>query len=149
MSYSSIQYDPCSESKIIGPMLVSVFIIMIETVLQKWSENKDQVSALFEDNRATGVLIDEPKFGTSIRQDFEPMGEIFYFRAHGRNAKAWWNPKESWKQYHYCYTRDVVRSMTTVVICNAAGQYADTKSSRRLARRCSISSRDRNLSLQY
>ena len=52
----------------------------VELRHKSWSENKDQVRALFEENRASGVLIDEPKFGTSIRQDFEPIGEIFYFR---------------------------------------------------------------------
>jgi uncharacterized protein YecE (DUF72 family) len=83
----------------------------VELRHKSWSENKDQMRALFEENRASGVLIDEPKFGTSIRQDFEPMGEIFYFRAHGRNAKAWWNPKESWERYDYCYSRDEIKKM--------------------------------------
>ena len=83
----------------------------VEVRHKSWSENRDQVRALFEENRASGVLIDEPKFGTSIRQEFEPIGEIFYFRAHGRNAKAWWNPKESWERYDYCYSRDEIKKM--------------------------------------
>jgi uncharacterized protein YecE (DUF72 family) len=55
------------------------------------------------------VLIDEPKFATSIRQDLQPIGDIVYFRAHGRNAKAWWNAKESWERYDYLYSRDEVK----------------------------------------
>jgi hypothetical protein len=33
----------------------------------------------------------------------------FYFRAHGRNAKAWWNPKESWERYDYLYSRTEIK----------------------------------------
>ena len=55
------------------------------------------------------MLIDEPKFDTSIRQESQPIGDIFYFRAHGRNAKAWWNPKESWERYDYLYSRDEIK----------------------------------------
>jgi uncharacterized protein YecE (DUF72 family) len=64
---------------------------------------------LLVENRAGGVLIDEPKFGTSIRQEWEAIGDLFYFRAHGRNAKAWWNPKESWERYDYLYSRDEIK----------------------------------------
>ena len=39
----------------------------------------------------------------------EAIGEIFYFRAHGRNAKAWWHAKESWERYDYLYTREEVK----------------------------------------
>jgi uncharacterized protein YecE (DUF72 family) len=66
---------------------------------------------LFEENRASGVLIDEPKFSSSIRQDFAALGEIFYFRAHGRNAKTWWRPQESWERYDYCYSRDEIKKI--------------------------------------
>jgi len=36
-------------------------------------------------------------------------GDTFYFRAHGRNAKAWWNPKESWERYDYLYSRAEIK----------------------------------------
>lgn len=82
---------------------------VVELRHKSWSEKSDAMKALLEENRASGVLIDEPKFGTSIRQDFEPIGDIFYFRAHGRNAKAWWNPKESWERYDYLYSREEIK----------------------------------------
>jgi uncharacterized protein YecE (DUF72 family) len=82
---------------------------VVELRHKSWSEH-GQMRALFEENRAGGVLIDEPKFATSIRQDAPPTGEIFYFRAHGRNAKAWWNAKESWERYDYLYSRDEIKS---------------------------------------
>lgn len=82
---------------------------VVELRHRSWSEAQGVVKALLEENRASGVLIDEPKFGTSIRQDWQPSGDIFYFRAHGRNAKAWWNPKEAWERYDYLYSREEIR----------------------------------------
>jgi uncharacterized protein YecE (DUF72 family) len=78
---------------------------VVELRHKTWSEKEPEIKALLLDNRASGVLIDEPKFATSIRQPAEAIGEIFYFRAHGRNAKAWWHPKESWERYDYLYSR--------------------------------------------
>jgi uncharacterized protein YecE (DUF72 family) len=82
---------------------------VVELRHKSWNENSSEFEALFLENRASGVLIDEPKFATSIRQEPEAIGNILYFRAHGRNAKAWWNPKESWQRYDYLYSRDEVR----------------------------------------
>jgi uncharacterized protein YecE (DUF72 family) len=31
--------------------------------------------------------------------------------AHGRNAKAWWRPKESWERYDYYYSRDEIKKI--------------------------------------
>jgi uncharacterized protein YecE (DUF72 family) len=83
---------------------------VVELRHNSWNESPE-IRALLEENRASGVLIDEPKFASSIRQDAAPIGEIFYFRAHGRNAKAWWRPKESWERYDYCYSRDEIKKM--------------------------------------
>jgi uncharacterized protein YecE (DUF72 family) len=81
----------------------------VELRHKSWGEDNDALQALLEENRASGVFIDEPKFDTSIRQRSQPIGDIFYFRAHGRNAKAWWNPKESWQRYDYLYSRAEIR----------------------------------------
>jgi uncharacterized protein YecE (DUF72 family) len=78
---------------------------VVELRHKSWTEQAADVKALLLENRASGVLIDEPKFATSIRQQPEALGDIFYFRAHGRNARAWWNPKESWERYDYLYSR--------------------------------------------
>jgi uncharacterized protein YecE (DUF72 family) len=82
---------------------------VVELRHKSWSEESAAMKALLTEQRASGVIIDEPKFGTSIRQDWEPIGDIFYFRAHGRNAKAWWNPKESWERYDYLYSREEIK----------------------------------------
>jgi uncharacterized protein YecE (DUF72 family) len=82
---------------------------VVEVRHESWSEKNAELKALLSENRASGVLIDEPKFATSIRQPAEAIGEIFYFRAHGRNAKAWWHPKESWERYDYLYSREEIQ----------------------------------------
>lgn len=83
---------------------------VVELRHRSWNENSDKMEALLLENRAGGVLIDEPKFATSIRQkEPEAIGDIFYFRAHGRNAKAWWHPKEPWERYDYLYSRDEIK----------------------------------------
>ena len=82
---------------------------VVELRHKSWSERNPQLKALLVENRASAVLIDEPKFATSIRQPAEAVGEIFYFRAHGRNAKAWWNPKDSWERYDYLYSREEIK----------------------------------------
>ena len=66
---------------------------------------------MLEEYRTGWALIDEPKFDTSIRQGLNTLGDTFYFRAHGRNAKAWWNPKESWERYDYFYSRDEIKKI--------------------------------------
>lgn len=82
---------------------------VVELRHKSWSEKYPELKALLRENRASGVLIDEPKFAASIHQANETIGEIFYFRAHGRNAKAWWNPKESWERYDYLYSREEIK----------------------------------------
>ena len=82
---------------------------VVELRHKSWSEKNSEIKRLLLENRASGVLIDEPKFAASIRQPAETIGEIFYFRAHGRNAKAWWNPKEPWERYDYLYSREEIK----------------------------------------
>ena len=83
---------------------------VVELRHSSWDEQPAQVQALLLENRASGVMIDEPKFATSSGQAAESIGDIFYFRAHGRNAKAWWHAKESWERYDYLYSRQEVKS---------------------------------------
>jgi uncharacterized protein YecE (DUF72 family) len=82
---------------------------VVELRHRSWNENSPEMEALLLENRASGVFIDEPKFSTSIRQEPRPIGDIFYFRAHGRNARAWWRPKESWERYDYLYSREEIK----------------------------------------
>ena len=82
---------------------------VVELRHMSWSENQNDARRLLDEYRASEVLIDEPKFKTSIRQGPEAIGDVVYFRAHGRNAKAWWHAKESWERYDYRYSREEVQ----------------------------------------
>jgi uncharacterized protein YecE (DUF72 family) len=82
---------------------------VVELRHQSWNAKPADLKALLVENRASGVLIDEPKFSASIRQEAGAVGEIFYFRAHGRNAKSWWHAKESWERYDYLYSREEIK----------------------------------------
>jgi uncharacterized protein YecE (DUF72 family) len=77
---------------------------VVELRHKSWSENTSETKTLLQENRTSEVIIDEPKFSTSIRQEFNPIGDIFYSRAHGRNAKAWWKHAESWERYDDLYS---------------------------------------------
>ena len=88
---------------------------VVEFRHRSWSENSDQTNTLLKENRASEVIIDEPKFSTSIRQEFQVVGDIFYFRAHGRNAKAWWKHAESWERYDYLYSRAEIKKIAECV----------------------------------
>jgi uncharacterized protein YecE (DUF72 family) len=51
------------------------------------------------------VQIDEPKFRLSIRQNYLPNVEGFYYmRLHGRNAAKWWTHEKSEDRYDYLYS---------------------------------------------
>ena len=108
---AGFHYSPENMGKIAGTLRRFYdYPKVVELRHKTWSEKNTELKALLLENRAGGVLIDEPKFGTSIRQAAEAIGEIFYFRAHGRNAKAWWNPEEPWQRYDYLYTREEIKT---------------------------------------
>jgi len=83
----------------------------VELRHKTWSDKLNETRAFLEEHGASWVLIDEPKFSTSIRQDFEVVGDTLYFRAHGRNAQAWWKHEEPWQRYDYLYSREEIRHM--------------------------------------
>src|SRR5262249_27599114 len=85
---------------------------VVELRHSSWGENSAAIRALLEENRASEVLIDEPKFASSIRQDFAPIGELFYFRAHVGTPKPGGRPRESWDRYDYCYSRDEIKKIS-------------------------------------
>jgi uncharacterized protein YecE (DUF72 family) len=58
-----------------------------------------------EEQGVAWVMIDEPRFKTSIRH--VPLtSDTAYFRFHGRNYKNWWRHGESEDRYNYLYTAD-------------------------------------------
>jgi uncharacterized protein YecE (DUF72 family) len=79
--------------------------IAIELRHKSWSDRIGETLALLNAFRAAWVQIDEPKFRFSIRQNYLPNVEGFYYmRLHGRNAKAWWTHAKSEDRYDYLYS---------------------------------------------
>ena len=71
------------------------------------------------------VLIDEPKFESSVRQrlDLVPIAEapIAYLRLHGRNAAAWWDHAEAEDRYNYSlFCRGAARRLRAA--CRSRGE---------------------------
>lgn len=84
---------------------------VVELRHRSWSDKGEESAALLLELGASWAIIDEPKFASSVRQEFEPVGELLYFRAHGRNAQNWWHPSESWMRYDYCYKAEEIKQL--------------------------------------
>ena len=87
--------------------------VAIELRHKSWSDAIGETLALLNAFKAAWVQIDEPKFSFSIRQNYLPNIEGFYYmRLHGRNAKAWWTHEKSEDRYNYLYSADELREFT-------------------------------------
>jgi uncharacterized protein YecE (DUF72 family) len=83
------------------------YSLAVELRHRSWSDAQQDTEALLNEHRAAFVQIDEPKFGSSIRQDLSAgASEIYYVRFHGRNAKEWWDHAESEDRYNYFYSAE-------------------------------------------
>jgi uncharacterized protein YecE (DUF72 family) len=102
--------------------------LAVELRHRTWSDEQADTRAQLTAHAATWVLIDEPKFPDSIRQDPrtpEPQNPaprhargapsssrggtpepLVYMRFHGRNAASWWEHAESEDRYNYLYSRE-------------------------------------------
>jgi uncharacterized protein YecE (DUF72 family) len=95
----------------------------VELRHRSWSDDRRRIVALLSAQRAAWVRIDEPKFASSIRQDFDAHGEtVMYARLHGRNAEKWWEHEAAEDRYNYLYTEqeltplvDKIRAARAVV----------------------------------
>ncbi len=80
------------------------YSMAVELRHASWSNAEADTRAVLETGAAAWVRIDEPKFGTSIRQDQSPHhGDLFYLRLHGRNAEHWWDHDQAEDRYNYHY----------------------------------------------
>ena len=81
------------------------FPLAVELRHRSWSDAQEETAALLAASGASWVQIDEPKFGSSIRQLLAPRAAPFlYVRLHGRNAAEWWDHEESEDRYNYLYS---------------------------------------------
>lgn len=42
----------------------------------------------------------------NIRQDYEPVGDLYYLRLHGRNVQSWWKRDAREERYDYLYSME-------------------------------------------
>ncbi len=82
---------------------------VVELRHRSWSDRSRETKEVLKEFRASWVLIDEPKFASSVKQEFVAVGEILYLRAHGRNEENWWSPPEAWMRYDYCYSIEEIQ----------------------------------------
>lgn len=92
--------------------------IAVELRHRSWSDAADDTHARLAAHRAAWVLIDEPKFDSSVRQSWGPgpglaeaggVGGLTYIRLHGRNAAKWWEHDEAEDRYDYLYSAAELR----------------------------------------
>jgi len=77
----------------------------VELRHRSWSDRIGETLALLNEHGAAWVQIDEPKFRLSIRQNYLPNVESFYYmRLHGRNAAKWWKHDHRDERYDYQYS---------------------------------------------
>jgi uncharacterized protein YecE (DUF72 family) len=93
----------------------------VELRHSSWSDAFGETLALLNAFQAAWVQIDEPKFRFSIRQNYLPNVEGFYYmRLHGRNAAQWWRHDRSEDRYDYLYSADELREFTETAVAARA-----------------------------
>jgi uncharacterized protein YecE (DUF72 family) len=79
--------------------------VAVELRHKSWSDAIGETLSLLNAFGAAWVQIDEPKFRLSIRQNYLPNVQTFYYmRLHGRNAAQWWRHDKSEDRYDYLYS---------------------------------------------
>jgi len=87
--------------------------VAVELRHKSWSDGIGETLALLNEFKAAWVQIDEPKFKLSIRQNYLPNVQGFYYmRLHGRNAEQWWRHAKSEDRYDYLYSADELREFS-------------------------------------
>ena len=88
--------------------------VAVELRHKSWSDHIRETLALLNELGSAWVQIDEPKFRLSIRQNYLPNVESFYYmRLHGRNVAQWWQHEKSEDRYDFAYTAGELQSFPT------------------------------------
>jgi uncharacterized protein YecE (DUF72 family) len=81
--------------------------VAVELRHRSWSDTIRETVLLLNAHDAAWVQIDEPKFRSSIRQNYLPnVTGFYYMRLHGRNAEHWWRHATPDERYDYLYSRE-------------------------------------------
>ncbi len=98
--------------ELIRRMREAGFQLAVELRHREWTESEETkaIRGFMEEQGVAWVMIDEPRFKTSIRH--VPLtSDTAYFRFHGRNYKNWWSHGESEDRYNYLYTPEEERHL--------------------------------------
>jgi uncharacterized protein YecE (DUF72 family) len=82
------------------------FGVAVELRHRDWTDPErfgPRTQNLLDEEGVIWVMIDEPKFKTSIR-DIPSTGPSAYFRFHGRNYAHWWRHDAAEDRYNHLYT---------------------------------------------
>ena len=87
--------------------------VAVELRHRSWSDRIGETLSLLNEFGAAWVQIDEPKFRFSIRQNYVPNAQGFYYmRLHGRNAEHWWRHEKSEDRYDYLYSEGELKEFS-------------------------------------
>ena len=87
--------------------------VAVELRHKSWSDAIGDTLTLLNAFSAAWVQIDEPKFRFSIRQNYLPNVQGFYYmRLHGRNAAHWWRHEKSEERYDYLYSAEELKEFS-------------------------------------
>ena len=87
--------------------------VAVELRHRSWSDRIGETLSLLNEFGAAWVQIDEPKFRFSIRQNYVPNVQGFYYmRLHGRNAEHWWRHEKSEDRYDYLYSEGELKEFS-------------------------------------
>lgn len=100
--------------------------VAVELRHRSWSDARRETLALLDAAGAAWVLIDEPKFRSSVWQSPEVFAQELtqrpwaYVRLHGRNAAQWWDHDASEDRYNYLYAPQELEPLVDVAAAAAA-----------------------------
>jgi uncharacterized protein YecE (DUF72 family) len=100
--------------------------LAVELRHRTWSDARRETLALLDAAGAAWVLIDEPKFASSVWQSPGVFLEELrqrpwaYVRMHGRNAAQWWDHEATEDRYNYLYATDELEPFVDVAAAAAA-----------------------------
>jgi uncharacterized protein YecE (DUF72 family) len=97
------------------------FSMAVELRHRSWSDASPDLDAMLARHRAGLVLIDEPRFESSIALNpalvtgADPSRPA-YLRLHGRNAANWWAHEQSEDRYNYLYSREELQPFAETAV---------------------------------
>ena len=111
---ASFTDSPASRDYLTGLLAaLAGYRVAVELRHQSWSDTIGDTLTLLNAFGAAWVQIDEPKFRFSIRQNYLPNVEGFYYmRLHGRNAAQWWQHEKPEDRYNYLYSGDELKEFS-------------------------------------